>query len=158
MNLPITIKNLDGEVFLFDEGYSFEINLGNDVVAIPWVHKINDERVIDVKIVDIELNKKVRDENDPNSEGGWYGTVTLHYFVDKQVSYFEGATLDPEILKQQLRNYYEVEYYVAYTPMLGLSDIFFNTTMESISKLIEDVHLREIKENAERKEQKNGKA
>ena len=158
MRLPVTIKNLDGEQFTIDEAYRFEINLGADTVVLPDVAKINDEEVIDVKVVDVSLTKKVRDENDPNSEGGWYGTVTCHYFVNKNVSYFEGATLDPEILKQQIRNYYEVEYYVSYSPLLGFSDVLFNDTFESISELIKNVKLSEIKANTEGKEEENGKA
>ena len=158
MQLPVTIKNLDGEEFTIDEAYRFEITLGADTVVLPDVAKINDEEVIDVKVVDVSLTKKVRDENDPNSEGGWYGTVTCHYFVNKNVSYFEGATLDPEILKQQIRNYYEVEYYVSYSPLLGFSDVLFNDTFESISELIKKVKLEEIRTNAEGKEEEDGKA
>ena len=158
MRLPVIIKNLDGEEFTIDEEYYLEITLGEDAVVLPCVEKINDEEVIDTKVVDVALTKKVRDENDPNSEGGWYGTVTCHYFVNKNVSYFEGATLDPEILKQQIRNYYEVEYYVSYSPMLGFSDVLFNDTMESISELIEKVKLEEIKANTEGKEEEDGKA
>ena len=134
----VTIKNIDGEVFVIDDFYTISIHLGQDNIEIPVVWKINDEKVIDSKIIDIALNKIVRDENNPNSEGGWNGTVKFHYFVDKQVSFFHDVTDNPEYLQQGLRNYYEVEFYLAYIPMMNEQNILFNDTMESIFELMEN--------------------
>ena len=134
----VTIKNLDGEVFVIDDFYTISIHLGEDNIEIPVIWKINDEKVLASKIVDIAVNKIVRDENNPQSEGGWNGTVKFHYFVDKQVSYFHDITDNPEFLQQGLRNYYEVEFYLAYVPMMNDQNILFNDTMESVFELMEN--------------------
>lgn len=134
----VTIKNLDGEVFVIDDFYTISIHLGEDNIEIPVIWKINDEKVLASKIVDMAVNKIVRDENNPQSEGGWNGTVKFHYFVDKQVSYFHDITDNPEFLQQGLRNYYEVEFYLAYVPMMNDQNILFNDTMESVFELMEN--------------------
>ena len=138
----VTITNMDKETFLIDEEKYLDIRLGDDTIFLPFVLKINEEEVFDAKIVDCSIEKKVRDENNPNSEGGWHGTVTVHYFVEKQIPYFFDAPY-PEMLKEKLRNYYEVPYYIEYVPMLNETDVLFDDTFQSISELIQEAKTKE---------------
>ena len=40
----VTIKNLDGEVFVIDDFYTISIHLGEDNIEIPVIWKINAEK------------------------------------------------------------------------------------------------------------------
>jgi hypothetical protein len=139
----VTIENLDGETFEIVEGEYQTIQLGDDTIALPLVKKINDEPVLYTKIMECNVAKRVADENNPYSIGNYIGTITVFYYVDKSVSYFEGATLDPEILKQKIRNYYVVPFYIAFDAMFNESDVLFDDTCQSISELIKEAKTKE---------------
>ena len=139
----VTIKNLDGETFEIVEGEYQTIQLGDDTIALPLVKTINDEPVLYTKIMECNVAKRVADENNPYSIGNYIGTITVFYYVDKSVSYFEGAPLDPEILKQKIRNYYTVPYYISFDAMFNESDVLFDDTCQSISELIKEAKTKE---------------
>lgn len=143
----VTIKNQDGETFTIDETQYTYIHLGNECIGLPYITKINDETVLVDMVIDCALNKRMQDDNNPDSIGGWQGTITKRYYVDKPVSYFHNVTDDPDVLKQQIRTYYDVEFYIAYSPMMNETDVLFNDTFESLIELIEKA-----------KENKNGEA
>ena len=81
----------------------------------------------------------MRDESNPKSRGGYSGTVTIRYYVDSKVSYFnfnddpDFLTKHPEMLNEGIRNYYEVQYLVSYIPMEDCYTVYFNDTMQDIT-------------------------
>ena len=139
----VTITNLDGETFdIVEDSYQI-IQLGEDTIELPLITAINGEPVQYAKVMECDVAKRVADENNPYSIGNYTGTITVFYYVDKSVSYFEGATLDPEILKQKIRNYYVVPFYIAFDTMFNESDILFDDTCQSISELIKEAKTKE---------------
>lgn len=139
----VTITNLDREQFCVSENEHYIIHLGEDTIELPEITKINGEPVVSKKIMECNVVKRVADENNPYSIGNYTGTIVVFYYVDKSVSYFEGAALDPEILKQKIRNYYVVPFYIAFDTMFNESDVLFDDTCQSISELIKEAKTKE---------------
>ena len=139
----VTITNLDGETFDIVEDAFQIIQLGEDTIELPLITAINGKPVQYTKVMECDVAKRVADENNPYSIGNYTGTILVFYYVDKSVSYFEGATLDPEILKEKIRNYYAVPFYIAFDAMFNESDVLFDDTMESISGLINEAKEKE---------------
>ena len=151
--MSVRIKDLDGITYDVDEdnANSYVISIGDESISIPFPEKINDEDVYDFVVVECDLTKRMEDESNPKSRGGYSGTVTIRYYVDAKVSYFnfnddpDFLAQHPEMLNEGIRNYYEVQYLVRYIPMDNCYTVYFNDTMQDIYELIDKAYEEETK-------------
>lgn len=149
--MSVRIKDLDGITYDVDEdnANSYVISIGDESISIPFPEKINDEDVYDFVVVECDLTKRMEDESNPKSRGGYSGTVTIRYYVDAKVSYFnfnddpDLLTQHPEMLNEGIRNYYEVSYLIRYIPMDNCYTVYFNDTMQDIYELIDKAYQEE---------------
>lgn len=151
--MSVRIKDLDGITYDVDEdnANSYVISIGDESISIPFPEKINDEDVYDFVVVECDLTKRMEDESNPESIGGYSGTVTIRYYIDAQVPYFnfnddpDFLTQHPEMLNEGIKNYYEVQYLVRYIPMDNCYTVYFNDTMQDIYELIDKAYEEENK-------------
>lgn len=147
--MAVRIKDLDGITYDVDEdnACSYVISIGDENITIPFPEKINDTPVYAFLVVECNLSRIMEDDSNPNSRGGYSGTVTIRYYVDAQVPYFisdyEFLQQHPEMIGERATNYYEVSYLIRYVPMDNAYSLYFNDTMESIYELIDNAYEEE---------------
>lgn len=146
--MAVRIKDLDGITYDVDEdnACSYIISIGDENITIPFPEKINDTPVYAFLVVECNLSRIMEDDSNPNSRGGYSGTVTIRYYVDAQVPYFisdqdpDFFQKYPDMLKEGITNYYEISYFIKYIAMDNAYDVLFEDTFESIYTLIDKAY------------------
>ena len=146
--MTVKIKDLDGITYDVDKdsACSYVLSIGDENIIIPFPEKINDTPVYAFLVVECNLSRIMEDDSNPNSRGGYSGTVTIRYYVDAQVPYFiseqdpDFFQKYPDMLKEGIKNYYEIPYFIKYIPIDDAYDVLFEDTFESIYTLIDEAY------------------